>query len=95
MCPGCVHYLPEVRPPTERVGSCVFGAGVGVGVNDKTHVSISITPLQCICNLTNITTVFCGFPIIKYIFFFGSMPRHVLVDFVVLPSGHGRSVTDF
>jgi len=23
------------------------------------------------------------------------MPPHVLVDFVVLPSGHGRSVTDF
>ena len=23
------------------------------------------------------------------------MPAHVLVDFVVLPSGHGRSVTDF
>jgi len=23
------------------------------------------------------------------------MPPHVLVDFVVLPPGHGRSVTDF
>ena len=27
--------------------------------------------------------------------FFGPMPPHVLVDFVVLPLGHGRSVTDF
>jgi hypothetical protein len=76
MCPGCVHNLSEVRPPTEWVGSCVFGAGVGVAVgvgvvDDKTHVSIAITPLQCICNLTNIpTTVFCGFPIIKYLPFF-------------------------
>jgi len=26
--------------------------------------------------------------------FFGPMPPHVLVDFVVLPPGHGRSVTD-
>jgi len=25
----------------------------------------------------------------------GPMPPHVLVDFVVLPPGHGRSVTDF
>ena len=23
------------------------------------------------------------------------MPPHVLVDFVVLPPGHGRSITDF
>jgi len=30
------------------------------------------------------------------IFFFCPMsPPHVLVDFVVLPPGHGRSVTDF
>jgi len=28
-------------------------------------------------------------------FFFNPMPPHVLVDFVVLPPGHGRSVTDF
>jgi len=28
-------------------------------------------------------------------FFFGPMPPHVLVDFVILPPGHGRSVTDF
>ena len=28
-------------------------------------------------------------------FFFGPMPPHVLVDFVVLPPGHGSSVTDF
>ena len=29
-------------------------------------------------------------------FFFGPMPPHVLlVDFVVLPPGHGRNVTDF
>jgi len=27
--------------------------------------------------------------------FFGPMPPHVHVDFVVLPPGHGRSVTDF
>ena len=27
--------------------------------------------------------------------FFNPMPPHVLVDFVVLPPGHGRSVTDF
>ena len=27
--------------------------------------------------------------------YFGPIPPHVLVDFVVLPSGHGRSVTDF
>ena len=27
--------------------------------------------------------------------FFGPMSPHVLVDFVVLPHGHGRSVTDF
>jgi len=27
--------------------------------------------------------------------FFCPMPPHVLVDFVVLPPGHGRSVTDF
>jgi len=30
----------------------------------------------------------------KY-FFFGPMPPHVLVDFVVLPPGHGGSVTYF
>jgi len=29
------------------------------------------------------------------VFFFGPIPPHVLVEFVVLPSGHGRSVTDF
>ena len=29
------------------------------------------------------------------VFFFFPMPPHVLVDFVVLPPGHGRSVTDF
>jgi len=46
MCPGCVHNLSEVRPPTGWVGSCVFGAsvgvavGVGVVVDDKTHVSL-------------------------------------------------------
>jgi len=28
-------------------------------------------------------------------FFSSPMPPHVLVDFVVLPPGHGRSVTDF
>ena len=29
-------------------------------------------------------------------FFFGPMPPHaLLMDFVVLPPGHGRSVTDF
>jgi len=28
-------------------------------------------------------------------FFFGPMPLHVLVDFVVHPPGHGRGVTDF
>jgi len=28
-------------------------------------------------------------------FFFGPMPPHVLVDFVVLPHGHGRILTDF
>jgi len=28
-------------------------------------------------------------------FFFCPVPPHVLVDFVVLPPGHGRSVTDF
>jgi len=28
-------------------------------------------------------------------FFWGSMPSHIVVDFVVLPPGHGRSVTDF
>ena len=28
-------------------------------------------------------------------FFFGPMPPHVLVDFVVLPPGHGRNLTDF
>jgi len=27
--------------------------------------------------------------------FFTSMPPHVLVDFVICPPGHGRSVTDF
>jgi len=27
--------------------------------------------------------------------FFGPMPPRVLVDFVVLPAGQGRSVTDF
>jgi len=27
--------------------------------------------------------------------FFGPTPPHVLVDFVVLPPGHGRGVTDF
>jgi len=27
--------------------------------------------------------------------FFFQMPPHVLVDFMVLPPGHGRSVTDF
>jgi len=31
----------------------------------------------------------------KTVFFFGPMPPHVLVGFVVLPPGHGRSVTDF
>ena len=29
------------------------------------------------------------------LFFSSPMPPHVLVDFVVLPPGHGRSVTDF
>jgi len=29
------------------------------------------------------------------IYIFSPMPPHVLVDFVVLPPGHGRSVTDF
>jgi len=28
-------------------------------------------------------------------FFFGPMTPHVLVDFVVLPPGHDRGVTDF
>jgi len=28
-------------------------------------------------------------------FFFCPMPPHVLVDFMVLPPGHGRSVTNF
>jgi len=32
---------------------------------------------------------------IHFFFLFGPMPPHVLVDFVVLPPGHGRSVTDF
>ena len=27
-----------------------------------------------------------------FFFFFGPMPPHVLVDFVVLPPGHGNSV---
>jgi len=27
-------------------------------------------------------------------YFFGPMPPSVLLDFVVLPAGHGRSVTD-
>ena len=31
----------------------------------------------------------------KDFLFFGPMPPHVLVDFVVLPPGHGSSVTDF
>jgi len=30
-----------------------------------------------------------------YIYIFYPMPPHVLVDFVVLPPGHGKSVTDF
>ena len=30
-----------------------------------------------------------------YKFFFCPLPPHVLVDFVVLPPGHGSSVTDF
>ena len=30
-----------------------------------------------------------------YLHFFDPMPPHVLVDFVVLPLGHGSSVTDF
>ena len=30
-----------------------------------------------------------------YIYFFFPMPPHYFVDFVVLPPGHGRSVTDF
>jgi len=30
-----------------------------------------------------------------YIYFFCPMPPHVLMDFVVLPTGHDRSVTDF
>ena len=30
-----------------------------------------------------------------YVYFFFPMPPHVLVDFVVLLSGHDRSVTDF
>ena len=34
------------------------------------------------------------FPVDSNIVFF-SMPLHVLVDFVILPPGHGRSVTDF
>ena len=33
---------------------------------------------------------------ISFFFFFPPMPPHILfVDFVVLPPGHGRSVTDF
>jgi len=31
----------------------------------------------------------------QHFLFFGPMPPHVLVDFVVLPPGHGRSATDF
>jgi len=34
-------------------------------------------------------------PVLNRLFFFCPMPPHVLVDFVVLPPGHGRSVTDF
>ena len=30
-----------------------------------------------------------------YIFFFYPMPHMSFTDFVVLPPGHGRSVTDF
>ena len=30
-----------------------------------------------------------------YIYIYISMPPHVLVDFVIFPPGHGRSVTDF
>jgi len=33
--------------------------------------------------------------ILLFIYFLSPMPPHVLVDFVVLPPGHGRSVTDF
>jgi len=38
-----------------------------------------------------------SFPLIYiYIYIYISpMPTHVLVDFVVFPPGHGRSVTDF
>ena len=31
----------------------------------------------------------------RILFFFFPMPPHVIVDFVVFPPGHGRSVTDF
>jgi len=43
----------------------------------------------CVSQLDIILTDFTKF------FFFGPMPPHILVDFVVLPSEHGRSVTDF
>jgi len=31
----------------------------------------------------------------RFLFFLNPMPPHVLMDFVVLPPGRGRSVTDF
>jgi len=37
----------------------------------------------------------CFFCSVRRKFFFCPMPPHVLVVFVILPPGHGRSVTDF
>jgi len=43
----------------------------------------------------DVTCYFISLLMCSKFFFFGPMPPHVLMDFVVLPPGHGRSVTNF
>ena len=58
------------------------------------HDYILLCPLHTKCTLLSLL-LDRAFHRITLIFFFLPMPPHVLVDFVVLPPGHGRSVTDF
>jgi len=48
-------------------------------------VTVAVDPLTCPIYTMHILQNFPPLP----------MPSHVLVDFVVFPPGHGRSVTDF
>ena len=71
----------------QKNNSLSYGVKLFV-VLDIQRISISVDVRRMCCVVTTL--------IIKGIYiFFGPMPPHVLVDFVVLPPGHGSSVTDF